>query len=157
MPLGLASLNITAGWTLNKTNAGQVSTSQGPDSQSFNWNGISVSTFNQIYVTGAVTVTGTTMLDLTNLTNLVSENFGFGHVLGYMVQPSTNPITVGAGSFSAPFNTSGTATIPAGGCQVFAYPATGPGWVVNTSNRYLQLVAPSGTSTVELLILGSTS
>ena len=83
MPLTSLNLNTNLNWLLSTTNAYGTTTMEGPDSITFNPGSLNVSTWNQLYAnTYTIAASANQTINLSSLTNLVGETFGFGHVLG---------------------------------------------------------------------------
>lgn len=148
---------------LSKANTGFANTTVSNTSIPFSLTGLNVSTFNQAFAAQyAITSSGSQTIDLTSLTNLVSESFSFGHALTIIVTTTGGQITLSPGA-SNPLTwffggTSPTITITAGGMFCYSEPVTGPGTVVSSSHKTLTLTNNGGTtSTVTIGILGSTT
>src|SRR5579872_6711276 len=162
MPLTSASLNVSLAWALAVAQTPFANRTQGPDSTFFNLNGLNVGTFNQIATESyVIPTTTTTTVDCTSFTNLTCETFSFGHVLAIMVQPTGNQVTVGPGASNQLQwfwgGTTQSIIIPAGGMFVFSAGATATGAVVSGTHKTIALTASGGNTTVEVVIIGSTS
>lgn len=162
MPLTQAGLTNKITWSLARTNAGYRNTSQGPESQSFTLNGLNVNTFDQIATnTYSIASGGFTDVDLTGLTNLVYEEFGLGHVLTLVLQPTVNQVTLSPAPASGLQwffgGVSDSLTVPASGCFLFTLGASSPGQAVDDTHKFMRLTASgAGATTVDVVILGST-
>ena len=163
MPLTAASFNTVLAWTQSKTNPAAGNTNQGPDSQSFNLGGLTVATFNQLYVaTFTLAASASQTIDVTSLTNLIGESFSFGHTLTLLILPTGSQCTVQPGGTN-PLQwffggTTQSITVTAGGMLAYSEPVAGPGAVVSSSHKTLELTNSGVTSlTVTLVLLGSTT
>jgi len=163
MPLTAASFNTSLAWTQQKANTGQGATTQGPDSESFNLNGLNVTTFNQLYVASfTLAASASQTIDVTSLTNLVGESFGFGHTLTILILPVGSQCTVQPGGTN-PLQwffggTGQSVVITAGGMLAYSEPVAGPGAAVSGSHKTLELTNSGATSlTVSVVLLGSTT
>ncbi len=157
MPLSQVNLNAVLSWALQKPNVWNSKTTEGPDSQFFNLNGINTTTYNQLFAQSfTVAASGSQTVDLTNVTNLVCETVTFTQALTLFVtaQGATCLVSPGA-SNGLTWWGSGTVTIPAGGCFVFSDPVTGPGATVTTTAKNLTFSNPTAsTGTFDIVILG---
>jgi hypothetical protein len=163
MPLSQASLTCQAFWALTRTNTGYRATTQGPESQGFTLVGLDVADFDQVLAaTYTVATTATQDIDLTALTNLVYQSFGFAHVLSIMVLPTGDEITLEPGPSNGLVWFFGSATdsivIAEDGCFMYSLPASSAGQVVDGTHKVLRLTGSgASTATVKVFIIGSTS
>ena len=130
-------LNINLSWLMAVANVYGTNTTEGPDNINFSLSGVDVTTYNQLYAcTYTIAASGSQTIDLTSLTNLVSESFGFGHVLAMVIKTSGSPITLSPGASNGfVYNFGGTSptwTVANGG--VFAVSESTTGGVAVTSS-----------------------
>jgi hypothetical protein len=166
MPLTNLTLSNTLSWQLAKAVTGFASVQQGADKISADLQGVQVATFNQLYANqfSLAASGGSTTIDLSTFTNLVGESTGLGHALTIMVTVSGTGANVavapGASNGLVWFFSGTTPAVNLGpGCSFcFSGPAAGPGQVVDSTHKNMTLTNNgSGTATVKIVVLGSTT
>jgi hypothetical protein len=165
MPLQNATMSNNLSWQLTAPRTGFSAAQQGADGISANLNGISFTTFNQLFAAQyTILAAGTQVIDLSTFTNLVGEATGLGHALTIsMTVTGTNAnvaLSPGASNGLVWFfgGTSPTISLTTGCSFCFSGPAAGPGQVVNGTHKNMLLTNNgSGTATVKVVVLGSTT
>jgi len=163
MSLTSLSCNAQVGWSLENSTVTGFSTAKESDSLQWGLALANLTTVNQVYVTKlTLAASAASTINLTSLSNLVSESFSFGHVLGLIVLPTGAGVTVEPGASSGlPWMLGGTTptiTVNAGGLWVWSDPST-PGTTVDGTHKNITITNLSGSATaiVKLAIFGSTT
>jgi len=161
MGLSNLSFNPTVTWSLAKTNGAFGNTTQ-MGSKGFNFNGISLITYNQLYAaTLSLGATGSQTVDLTSLTNLVGESVDFISALALIVIPSGSECTIQPGA-SNPLQwffggTTQSVVVPDGGFFAFSMKPTGTGEAVDSTHKNLKFTNSGATPlSLDVVIVGGT-
>lgn len=162
MATSLATFSSNLTFALAKANTGFSNTALQTSSTSFNLNGLSLTTFNQVFAKQyTLAASASQTVDLTSLTNLVNEAFSFGHLLTIIIKAVGSECTVSPGASNPQQWFFGTTTdsvvIEAGGMLAYSGPATATGSAVSGSHKTLLFTNSGLTSlTLTVVILGST-
>lgn len=163
--MALTSVGLQASLRWKQFRAGSTGygdLTQGDDSKGFNLNGVSTTTFNQLYTASfTLAAAASTTVDLQNVVTLVYETIAFTKVLSLMVLPVGSECTLSPGA-ADPLTwfltgTTPAVVIPAGGLFMFSLPSTSTGQTVDATHKTLKLLNSGATSlTVSITVIGST-